>query len=55
MAEEPEEAPAPEYNEDGVDVSLIRQMLVLSPAERLQVLEQHLSDVLKLWELNAHR
>jgi hypothetical protein len=54
MAEQEQEAPQPDYNADGVDVSLIRLMLALSPAERLQVLEQHLSDVLKIWELNAH-
>ena len=53
--EDPGPAPEPEYNEDGVDLSLIRQMLSLTPAERLQVLEQHLSDILTLWELNAHR
>ena len=53
--EEHEPAPEPEYNEDGVDLSLIRSMLALTPAERLKVLEQHLSDILTLWELNAHR
>jgi hypothetical protein len=53
--DEHEPAPEPEYNEDGVDLTLIREMLSLTPAERLQILEQHLSDVLKLWELNAHR
>ena len=53
--EEHEPTPEPEYNEDGVDLSLIRLMLSLSPAERLQVLEQHVSDILTIWELNAHR
>ena len=29
------EAPVPDYSEDGVDLSLIRWMLSLTPAERL--------------------
>ena len=53
--DEHEAATEPDYNEDGVDLSLIRLMLALTPAERLQVLEQHLNDVLTLRELNAHR
>lgn len=55
MEDEQPAAPEPEYNEDGVDLSLIRLMLALTPAERLRVLEQHLSDILTIWELNAHR
>jgi len=31
----------PNYSEDGVDLSLVRWMLSLTPAERLRVLEQH--------------
>ncbi len=38
---------APAYSEDGVDVTLIRWMLSLSPAERLQVLQDFADDV---WE-----
>ncbi len=41
------------YSEDGVDLTLIRWMLSLTPAERLQVLEDHLNDVLLIRELNA--
>ena len=33
------------YGEDGVDVTLIRWMLSLSPLERLQVLQQHLNSI----------
>ncbi len=33
---------------DGVDVSLIRWMLSLSPAERLQVLQSHVDAVTRL-------
>jgi hypothetical protein len=42
-----------EYSEDGVDLSLIRWMLSLTPAERLQVLQRHVNAVLKLREMNA--
>ena len=41
------------YSKDGVDLTLIRWMLSLTPAERLQVLEDHLNDVLLIRELNA--
>jgi len=33
------------YGKDGVDVTLIRWMLSLSPLERLQVLQQHLNSI----------
>ena len=42
-----------DYNEDGVDLTLIRWMLSLTPAERLDVLEGHLNDILAIRELNA--
>lgn len=41
-------APLPEYSDDGVDLSLIRWMLSLSPDERLDVLEGHLNDILAI-------
>jgi hypothetical protein len=54
---EPEEAstgPLPaEYSEDGVDVSLIRWSLSLTPLERLQFLEDRINDILKVREWNA--
>ena len=50
-----EHAPSPEYGEDGVDLSLVRWMLSLTPAERLQVLDDHLEDVLTIRRLNAGR
>lgn len=34
-------AEEPAYSEDGVDLTLIRWMLSLTPAERLQVLQEH--------------
>ncbi len=36
------------HSEDGVDLTLIRWMLSLTPAERLQVLQGHVRSVLKL-------
>ena len=48
-----EPAPAAEYSEDGVDLSLIRWMLSLSPAERLRFLEERLNEILAIREMNA--
>jgi hypothetical protein len=39
-----------EQSESGVDVSLIRYMLSLSPLERLRVMERHARDTLLLME-----
>jgi len=36
----------------GVDVTLIRWMLSLTPTERLQVLQQHIQSVRKLLDEN---
>ena len=36
------------HREDGVDLTLIRWMLSLTPAERLQVLQRHLASVQRL-------
>ena len=41
-----------EYGEDGVDVTLIRWMLSLTPAERLQVLQKQVNRILMIRELN---
>ena len=49
----PEAAPQPDYSPDGVDLSLIRWMLSLTPAERLQVLQRHVNAILAVRELNA--
>jgi hypothetical protein len=42
-----------DYDEAGVDLTLIRWMLSLTPAERLDVLESHLNEILAIRELNA--
>lgn len=43
----------PDYSEDGVDLSLIRWMLSLTPRERLEFAEQHANSILKIRELNG--
>lgn len=45
-------APLPGYSEDGVDLSLIRWMLSLTPAERVQFLEDHVNSILAIRALN---
>jgi hypothetical protein len=49
-----EPAPVPDYSEDGVDLTLIRWTLSLTPAERLAFLEQRIADVLSIRALNAN-
>lgn len=36
------------YNDDGVDLTLIRWMLSLTPTQRLQVLQQNVSSIARL-------
>jgi hypothetical protein len=42
-----------EYSDDGVDLTLIRWMLSLTPAERLQVLQRQVNGILAIREMNA--
>jgi hypothetical protein len=42
-----------EYSADGIDLSLIRWMLSLTPAERLQVLQQFVNSVEEIRAENA--
>jgi hypothetical protein len=46
------DAPLPEYSEDGVDLTLVRWMLALTPEQRLQVLEDHINGILEIRKLN---
>jgi hypothetical protein len=39
---------APLYSEDGVDLTLIRWMLSLTPTERLQMLQQNVLSLARL-------
>jgi hypothetical protein len=49
----PGDPPLPEYSEDGVDLSLIRWMLSLTPAERLQFVQNQTNRILAIRELNT--
>jgi hypothetical protein len=46
-------APMPDYSDDGVDLSLFRWMLSLTPAERLEFLDDHIRAIESIRELNA--
>jgi hypothetical protein len=46
-------APAPDYSEDGVDLTLIRWMLSLTPVQRLEFVDQRIADILAIRALNA--
>ncbi len=41
-------ADEPTHSEDGVDLTLIRWMLSLTPAERLEVLENNVRSIMRL-------
>jgi hypothetical protein len=43
------------FSPDGVDLSLIRWMLSLTPAERLRVLQQHIDSVTRLRRAQTRR
>jgi hypothetical protein len=45
-------APSPDYSEDGVDLTLIRWMLSLTPAERLEFVQNHVNGILAVRALN---
>jgi hypothetical protein len=42
-----------DYSPDGVDLTLIRWMLSLTPAERIEYLEQHVNDILSIRAVNG--
>jgi len=50
---DPEPQSPAEYSEDGVDLTLIRWMLSLTPAERLQFLQRQVNAILAIRRLNA--
>ena len=57
MADAPreEQTPPVDYSEDGVDLTLIRWMLSLTAAERLQFLQKHVNGILAIRRLNARQ
>jgi hypothetical protein len=44
-----------DYSEDGVDLTLIRCFLSLTPAERLEFLQRQVNAILAIRKLNAER
>jgi hypothetical protein len=46
--DQPSPQQEPTHSEDGVDRTLIRWMLSLTPAERLEVLENNVRSILRL-------
>ena len=46
--DQPPREDEPTHSEDGVDLTLIRWMLSLTPAERLEVLENNVRSILRL-------
>lgn len=46
---------APDIDENGVDLAQIREMLALSPEERLKRVEAFVESALEIQELNAAR
>lgn len=42
--------PFTDYAEDGVDLTLIRSFLALTPSERIAFNDAHVSDVFAMWE-----
>jgi hypothetical protein len=47
--------PQTDYSEDGVDLTLILWMLSLTPAERLEIMQNQVNAVLAVRRLNARR
>jgi len=48
-----ETAPHPDYDEDGIDLSLLRWTLSITPAQRLEFLDNRIRDIEHLRQLNA--
>jgi hypothetical protein len=45
--------PETDYSDDGVDLTLIRWMLSLTPAERLEFLQRQVNAIVAIRKLNA--
>ncbi|MBI5086744.1 MAG: hypothetical protein HZB13_19380 [Acidobacteria bacterium] len=52
---DPEEQDLPLYNEAGVDLTLVRWMLSLTPQERLAWLQGHANATTRLMEIAARK
>ena len=42
-----------DYSSDGIDLTLIRWMLSMTPAERLNYHEAHMNSILDIWRRNG--
>ena len=51
---EPAQSEKAEYSADGVDISLIRWMLSLTPLQRLEVLQRFVNSVEEIRARNAY-
>jgi len=49
----PASIPLTDYSPDGVDLTLIRWFLSLTPAQRLEFHERQMEDILAIRKLNA--
>jgi len=45
----------PVYDENGVDLTLVRKMLRLTPEERLRYMQEFVEDILETWQHNGTR
>ncbi|MGA3189819.1 MAG: hypothetical protein ABSF22_22155 [Bryobacteraceae bacterium] len=53
MAKDEQVEQGPKNSEDGIDLTLIDWMLSLTPAERLNFLEEQINCILEIRELNG--
>ena len=42
-----------DYSDDGVDLTLMRWMLSLTPAERLTYHEEQINEILEIWKYSG--
>jgi len=50
-----DQSPPTDYSDDGVDLTLIRWMLSLTAAERLQFLQKQVNGILAIRRLNGRQ
>ncbi|MBN1607281.1 MAG: hypothetical protein JW940_11655 [Polyangiaceae bacterium] len=53
--ESPPNGTLPLYDDNGVDLTLVRKMLRLPPEERLRYVQELVEEILTIWELNGTR
>jgi hypothetical protein len=50
-----DQPPPTDYSDDGVDLTLVRWMLSLTAAERLDILQREVNGILAIRRLNAQQ